>query len=649
MRFGYYDPLIKAHAIKKIKLQFIMNYGHNNGWYGSYSDPITSYDWFALAKEVAERYKPNSQWWLDQGVSNYGIEIYTFVNEPDNNPPIYCDGTQCPIQIPFQDFHNAVKNFADGIHSVNPSFKVYTGGMAQKNGANRGNVRPTYEYIESIKDLINDKTLDGINQHMYVEPNDRNDVSFFYDYSQSPQNIYQTYIEAHNLRADTKFMTDEFGVFGDIPNAANVWLGYIWNFLGATNQDGKPVTDFALPYLVLGGDKDLSLCYDKNSDVFNVTPWKANDRGLCIQMICKLTKGMRFTSTDPVRKFNGITKGTGTYTLEGENKKMWVWHNMQNWTNTPRTSFTCTNIPKNATEIEVYRYNSWSQNAGEEGTPLPFKKIPVNNASSVVINELIEGETYMFLVRNISNRTVYNAPHNIPGKIEAEDFDEGNKGVTYNDMDDTNNGGQYRTTAVDIKTSTDVGGGYQLGWGQTGEWLEYTINNATAGTYDMKLRYATVFNNATLKISFNGRELTTINPASSGGWDTMATLTVPNINIPQATNGILRIEITGGDGIDMNWISFETKPNLDKTDFEIINSRIIIYPNPIQSSFKVAGLETSAYNYKLYNMRGQLVGKNENQNTETEINTAGLPSGFYILRIEDGQNVYNKKVVVKEK
>ncbi len=35
---------------------------------------------------------------------------------------------------------------------------------------------------------------------------------------------------------------------------------------------------------------------------------------------------------------------------------------------------------------------------------------------------------------------------------------------------------QYRTTDVDIESTTDVSGGYDVGWIYPGEWLNYTIN-----------------------------------------------------------------------------------------------------------------------------------------------------------------------------
>src|SRR5207237_10706793 len=76
-------------------------------------------------------------------------------------------------------------------------------------------------------------------------------------------------------------------------------------------------------------------------------------------------------------------------------------------------------------------------------------------------------------------------PAAVPGQIEAENFDNGGQGVAYSDTTAGNYGGQYRNTDVDIETTTDTGGGYDVGWIAAGEWLNYTVNVASAGTYTL--------------------------------------------------------------------------------------------------------------------------------------------------------------------
>ncbi len=52
--------------------------------------------------------------------------------------------------------------------------------------------------------------------------------------------------------------------------------------------------------------------------------------------------------------------------------------------------------------------------------------------------------------------------------------------MAYFDTSGGNAGGQFRSTDVDIEASS--GGGYNIGWTVAGEWLNYTVNVATAGS-----------------------------------------------------------------------------------------------------------------------------------------------------------------------
>jgi RHS repeat-associated protein len=89
---------------------------------------------------------------------------------------------------------------------------------------------------------------------------------------------------------------------------------------------------------------------------------------------------------------------------------------------------------------------------------------------------------------NSQNRSPFNGPHNIPGVTQAEDFDNGGEGIAYHDNDTGNGFGNfYRTTDVDIVAS---GSGFVVGNARTGEWLEYTVNVTTAGSYNILARVA---------------------------------------------------------------------------------------------------------------------------------------------------------------
>src|SRR3569833_1901888 len=79
----------------------------------------------------------------------------------------------------------------------------------------------------------------------------------------------------------------------------------------------------------------------------------------------------------------------------------------------------------------------------------------------------------------------------IPGTVQIENYDNGGEGVAYHDTEAANQGGQYRTAdGVDVEACTDTGGGYNVGWTNGGEWMKYTVNVATAGTYTVTFRVA---------------------------------------------------------------------------------------------------------------------------------------------------------------
>lgn len=110
--------------------------------------------------------------------------------------------------------------------------------------------------------------------------------------------------------------------------------------------------------------------------------------------------------------------------------------------------------------------------------------------------------------------------------VQAEDFGTGGEGVSYHDLDGSNTGGVYRQTGVDIETCSDVNGGFDVGWAFAGEWLRYTVNVATTGTYDLSVRVASAGPGGTFHLEVNGVNVTgPLIVPNTGGWQTWTTLT----------------------------------------------------------------------------------------------------------------------------
>mmetsp|Transcript_2568 Transcript_2568/g.8611 ORF Transcript_2568/g.8611 Transcript_2568/m.8611 type:complete len:1123 (-) Transcript_2568:414-3782(-) len=148
----------------------------------------------------------------------------------------------------------------------------------------------------------------------------------------------------------------------------------------------------------------------------------------------------------------------------------------------------------------------------------------------------------------------------VTSTIQAEDFDDGGQGVAYYDTDSANAGGQGRPDeAVDLQIADDQeGGGLNVGWTATGEWLEYTVN-ADEGTYRVEARVASALADpGDLNFSLDGQDLCDVVVHGTGGWQTWQTAQSDRtVAVPVAVvNGVLRVTIVRGGGVNLNWFRF---------------------------------------------------------------------------------------------
>ena len=143
----------------------------------------------------------------------------------------------------------------------------------------------------------------------------------------------------------------------------------------------------------------------------------------------------------------------------------------------------------------------------------------------------------------------------LPGRIEAENYDTGGEGAAYYNTTVGNPGGVYRSDDVGIEPTSDTGGGYDVSWLNTGEWLEYTVNppDPTA-KYSISLRVAAPAAGGQLRVRLNGTVLGTVQIPNTGGWQTWQTVTLPIVSLAGGIGSqALRLEVLT-NGFSINWI-----------------------------------------------------------------------------------------------
>ena len=141
----------------------------------------------------------------------------------------------------------------------------------------------------------------------------------------------------------------------------------------------------------------------------------------------------------------------------------------------------------------------------------------------------------------------------LPGRIQAEDYNVGGEGVGYHDLSAGNTGGQYRTDNVDIEATTDAGGGYNVGWIDAAEWLQYDVSVATAGTYNLTARVASASaGTKTLSVSVDGGAAINFSFTDASGWQSWKDVLVSGVSLA-AGNHTIRFTMATG-GFNLNYV-----------------------------------------------------------------------------------------------
>ncbi len=151
----------------------------------------------------------------------------------------------------------------------------------------------------------------------------------------------------------------------------------------------------------------------------------------------------------------------------------------------------------------------------------------------------------------------------LPGTVQAENYNNGGEGLAYHDIETANQGAAYRTDGVDVQATTDAGGGYNVGYTADGEWLNYSVNVTTAGSYSVSFRTAGTGTAAAIRLELDGADVTgAVSLPNTGAWQTWATTTVPNIAFTAGAHKIRLLVVTGGFNLNSFTVAVPTQNNM---------------------------------------------------------------------------------------
>ncbi|MBI1764493.1 MAG: carbohydrate-binding protein [Acidobacteria bacterium] len=96
---------------------------------------------------------------------------------------------------------------------------------------------------------------------------------------------------------------------------------------------------------------------------------------------------------------------------------------------------------------------------------------------------------------------------------------------------------------------------HNVGWTNNGEWLKYTLNVTTTGTYTLSTRLASAQNGATFHVEIDGVNKTgTVAVPNTGGWTVFTTISTPNITLSKGQH-VMKVVFDIGGG-NFNWFDW---------------------------------------------------------------------------------------------
>ena len=222
----------------------------------------------------------------------------------------------------------------------------------------------------------------------------------------------------------------------------------------------------------------------------------------------------------------------------------------------------------------------------------------------------------------------------VPGKIEAEDYET--------------------QVGIELENTTDTGGGQNIGYLDVDDYLDYFINVAKAGIYQVDFRTAALSEMGGVELQLidangNATTLKNLTFPATGGWQTW-TNTTESVSLP-AGQLQLRLLITAAP-FNINWFEFSfltsIKDILPITDFQL-------FPNPVKEVFFVKGNLEEKQNISLHlvNILGQTILRKDLgiiQNIQEWVDLSEVPNGSYlvVIQAESGERVAYKVLKNKE-
>jgi hypothetical protein len=231
-------------------------------------------------------------------------------------------------------------------------------------------------------------------------------------------------------------------------------------------------------------------------------------------------------------------------------------------------------------------------------------------------------------------------PLAIPGRVEAENFDIGEDGMTYHDSDSKNVTNALRPDEpIDIY---DLGNNkYYVIDNYPGEWLEYSVNVAQKGLYDISASIAAVVGGGTFILKIGATESEVIKAPASISW-VNTKLANFQMNL-EAGKQIMRLTFIEKPLFYIDFIDF--KRVIPDGLSTLSDNGFTVYQHDQELIFNLKA-DRSGETLKIYTILGSVVKSINPSESDFRISTQGMRPGVYIVQLISENQKISQKIII---
>jgi len=155
----------------------------------------------------------------------------------------------------------------------------------------------------------------------------------------------------------------------------------------------------------------------------------------------------------------------------------------------------------------------------------------------------------------IGGNMPYPEPHIMPGRVQAEDYDQTAGYPAYSDTTPLNEGGAYRNDGVDIEVG---GSGYNVGWIRPTEFLTYSVDvpAGQAGAYTLTFRLANPSGTKTFQVLVDGQSIGTMTVPATGSFTTWKDVTGPSFSMTGGRH-VIKVDFPATTSINFDYMTIQ--------------------------------------------------------------------------------------------